>query len=142
MEKRRVHTSNTRTIPDSAKNGIALPVLRVDSVDYNLEDLDRSELIELAALIKADIDNIEYQRESGHTGSWADPQWEARSMYAQRMKSTQVQLIQAELGRRKEAVKPLSYFFQERAWSSLAEDVFRGIMDMAKIDYKTALATT
>lgn len=136
----RVQTSNSRAIPADAKNGIALPILRVDNRDYNLEEMARPELMELAALIKADIDNIEFQLSSDHTGAWANPGWEERALYAKKMKSRQVDLIQAELGRRKERAPTLAKIFMDLAFSLLPEELFRSVMEGAKAQHKEALA--
>lgn len=136
----RVQTSNTRRMRDGAQEGIALPLLRVDGIDYNLETLPRVDLMELVILLGADIDNIQLQIDSGHTGAWGDPGWEPRARFAQKMKRRQVELVQAELSRRKEKVSPLAQFFVDRAFNQLPEELFRTIMDAAKSSYNEAVA--
>lgn len=135
----RVQTSNTRSIPDTAKNGISLPYLRVDTVDYNLTTMGRVDLIELAALIEADIANIDMQRDSGHTGSWAKPEWDAKAAYARKMKTVQVSLIQAELTRRKESVPSVAKMFMDIAYRLLSGELFEDILGQAKKQHALAL---
>lgn len=139
---KRVFTGNSRAIPEGAKNGISLPVLRIDGVDYNLEEMKRADLIDLSALLKADIDNIEFQRESGHNGAWANPEWEPRAIFAQKMKGTQITLIQSELSRRKDSVPSLTKYFVDAAWEMLSKDLFTSIMEAAKGSHRLALGQT
>lgn len=137
----RVQTANSTSIPDGAKNGIALPLLRVDNINYNLSVMSRAELMELSALLSADIDNIELQRQSGHTGAWANPDWEPKAQYAQKMKGRQIALIQAELSRRKESLPSLARLFMDRAFEMLPREVFDSIAEVAKKQHKESLQT-
>ena len=134
-----IRTSNTQEIPPGAKNGICLPVVRVDSVDYNLKELTRAELIELRALLDADIANIEMQFDSGDNGKWADTRWEARAKFARRMKAAQTSLIQAELSRRKEKVPSFHKIFMDLCFKRLDRSLFDEIAEASKSAYQLAL---
>lgn len=122
-------------------NGIALPIIRVDGHDYDLSAMDRPDLIDLSALLKADMDNIQYQLDSGHTGSWAKPGWESSAIFARSMKSVQIQVIHAELSRRKESAVTLADMFQEDAFAILSESLFNAIFRISKARYAKLMST-
>ena len=66
MLAQRVHTSNTREIPEGAKNGICLPVLRIDTTDYNLEEMSRHDLSDLRALLEESGEAAALRRADAH----------------------------------------------------------------------------
>jgi hypothetical protein len=142
MTSARVGTGNSRRLRPGELNGVCLPVIRVDGVDYNLEEMQRAQLIELAALLKADSDNIQLQIDGGDSGSWADPRWEAKALYAQKLKRTQVKLIHAQLHRGRLKAGTLGQHFIDEAYRTLPRERFEEIMETAKTSYNLALASS
>lgn len=129
-----------RKIPDAVRNGIQLPVIRVDYQDYDLEKMAQDDLLALKIQIDSEKDTIEYQLSQAAAGlradgEYADPKWYSRAKFAARTKSQQSQAIQAYLGKKKRN-SPVSLhldgFFMDAARDMLSADVFDVIMEEAK----------
>lgn len=130
---------NTRKISPGSKHGIALPIVRIDGADYNLETMSVDELQELKLHIDSASVAIAFQTESASakfntTGERSDSEWFLDAKRAKRLKGLQSQAIQAELGRRKKlsSAKRIDQHFIDAAREMLKPPVFDAIMNEAK----------
>lgn len=130
-----------RQIPDGVRNGIELPIIRVNFKDYDLEQMSRSDLLTLKVQIDSEKDTIDYQLGEASvnrktTGEYADPRWYNKAKFAGKIKAQQSQAIQAYLNKNGNDKTPSLYigsFFIDAAKEMLTAEAFELVMQKAKV---------
>jgi hypothetical protein len=112
--------------------------IRNNDETFDLATMSREDILILKLLIEEQIDKIKQQLHSARVNAtlnceFADPDWFARAMYAQKAKGRQAQRIQVYLGSMKKSrVVALEAAFVDAARIHLSADSFHFLMDQAK----------